>query len=58
MRKDLGKISVFPALSAVLGREDNVNTFKVTKKRWAVEIGADFYTNSTVSDSLLNGGAK
>ena len=41
-KKGLGKVFVFPGLSGVLGRDDNVNTIKIAAEKRAIEIGADF----------------
>ena len=38
----LGKVSVFPALSGVSGRDDNVDTIRIAAEKRAIEIGADF----------------
>ena len=34
----LGKVSVFPALNGLLGREDNVDTIKIAAEKRAIEI--------------------
>ena len=49
--KGLGKVSVFPALSGVSGRDDNVDTIRIAAEKRAIEIGADFnvYTDGSTS---------
>ena len=59
MGKGLGKVSVFPALSGVSGRDDNVDTIRIAAEKRAIEIGADFnvYTDGSASGGLIDGGA-
>ena len=55
----LGKVSVFPVLSGVSGRDDNVDTIRIAAEKRTTEIGADFnvYINGSASGGLLDGGA-
>ena len=59
MGKASGKVSVFPALSDVSRRNDNVDKIKIAAEKRAIEIGADFnvYTNGSASGHLMDGGA-
>ena len=51
------KISVFPALIYVSGRDDNVDIIKITADKRAIEICSDFkvYTDGYASGDLLDG---
>ena len=55
----LGKVSVFPSLSGVSGRDDNVDTVKISAEKRTIAIGADFniYTDGSASGGLIDGGA-
>ena len=50
----MGKVSVFPALGGVLGRDDNVKTIKIAAEKRVIEIGAHF---NVYTDGLQDGGA-
>ena len=45
-------------MSGVSGRDDNVDTIKITAEKWVTEIGVDFnvYTDGSASGVLLEGG--
>ena len=57
--KGHGKVSVFPALSGVPGRDDNAGTIRIAKEKRAIEIGADFnvYTDSSASGGFMDRGS-
>ena len=59
MGKGPWKVSVFPALSGVSGRDDNVDTIRIAAEKRAIETGADFniYTDGSSSGGLMDGGA-
>ena len=46
------KVSVFPTLSGVLGRDNNVNKIKITSEKRAIEMDA-VYNNFSTSGSYL-----
>ena len=55
----MGKVYVFPGLTGVSGREDNVDTIRIAAEKQAIEIGADFkvYIDGSASGGLLDGEA-
>ena len=45
--KGHGKVSVFPALSCVSGRDNNLDTIRIAAEKRTIEIGADLMSTPT-----------